>query len=133
MVRLVSSFLAMISLFFSPHLSRQTQSSIVQQIEITACLEGQVQTFTYTDQEKMGQILMYLRLLEPDLQHPIQPETFRADLYEIRLTMLDGSQCVYYQLYDLYLRKNSEGWYTISPVEGSMLHPLLLSLNADAL
>ena len=134
MIRLMSAFLATLSLWFlGPAPSPHTGSSIVTRIDVTASIDGEIYRFSYTDQEKMGEVLMYLRLLDPDLLHPIEPETFRTDAYEIRMTMLDGQETVYYQLYDTYLRKGTGYWYTISPTDGSMLHPLLLSLPPDGL
>ena len=134
MIRLISAFLATLSLWiFGPPQSTPSNTHIVEKIDVTAYINGEILRFTYTDQVKMGEILLYLRLLDPDLLHPMEPETFRTDAYEIRMTMLDGSETVYYQLYDFYLRKGSGCWYTISPTDGSMLHPLLISLPPDPL
>lgn len=131
-MRLIAMFMAILSLWgFTPRDREETPSKIVSQVQVTAAVGEEIQTFTYTRQEKMREILNYLRLLKPDLRRPMDPETFRTDAYEIRLTMLDGREVVYYQIYDLYLRKNEGPWYTISPVDGSMLHPLLLSLPSD--
>lgn len=132
MIRAVTWFLTICSLLLNTPMEEFTpQSHIVAQVEVTASIGGESRVFTYTDPEKMETLLNYLRLLKPDVRHPLTPETFRADVYEIRLTMLDGTRNCYYQLYDTYLRKNQDPWYAISPVDGSMLHPLLLSMPPD--
>ena len=132
MIRVVTWFLTICSLLLNTPLEEFTpQSRIVTQVEVTASISGESRVFTYTDPEKMEILLNYLRLLKPDVRHPLTPETFRSDVYELRLIMLDGSKNSYYQLYDTYLRKNDSPWYAISSVDGSMLHPLLLSMPPD--
>lgn len=106
-------------------------SRVVTSIDVTASENGQLLHYRYTEQQKMGAILNYLRQLDPDVLKPITPDTFRTDAYEIRIQFSDGSQTVYHQIYDQYLKKDNGQWHRIDRIQGSMLQPLLTSLPSD--
>ena len=106
---------------------------VVTQVDVLSTQGGQLQAYHYTDGEKVQAILSYLRKLSPDRQTPITPDTFRTDAYQIVLTLSDGSQSVYCQIYDEYLQKNSGPWRSIDRVQGAVLPHLLSKLPSDQL
>jgi len=106
---------------------------VVTRIDVSATQDGQLLQYHYTDTDKMETILQYLRNLKPDRSAPITPDTFRTDAYEIRLTLSDGSQTIYYQIYDEYLQKNGGPWQSIDSTKGAAIQQLLLILPSDSL
>lgn len=104
---------------------------VVTAIDVTAAQEGSLIRYRYTENEKIGTILQYLRQLAPDQVTPITPDTFRSDAYEIRLTLSDGSQNVYYQIYDEYLQKDNGPWKSIDKAQGATLPQLLAATPSD--
>ncbi len=106
---------------------------VVTRIDVISTQEGTLKQFTYTDSKKMKTVLYYLRNLQPDRSTPITPDTFRTDAYEIRLTLSDGTQTVYHQIYDEFLQKNGGQWKSIDRTQGANLPQMLANLPSDAL
>lgn len=106
---------------------------VVTQIDVAATQAGEIFQFHYTEPEKMQTILQYLRRLEPDQFTPITPDTFRTDAYEICLTLSDGSQTVYHQIYNEYLQKNGGPWQSIDRALAASLPQLLANMPSDTL
>lgn len=106
---------------------------VVTSIDVSTTENGEILRYHYTATEKMETILKYLRKLNPDQFTPITPDTFRTDAYEIILNLSDGSQTVYHQIYDEYLKKNNGPWQRIDRGQGSALPQLLASLPSDQL
>ena len=106
---------------------------VVTQIDVITTQDGALLQFHYRQPEKMKVILTYLRHLKPSQFKPITPDTFRSDAYEIRLTLSDGSQTVYHQIYDEYLQKNGGPWKSIDRVQGGTLYTMLSNLPSDQL
>ena len=104
---------------------------VVTRVDVTVSQEGSLKRFHYRQAEKVGAILGYLRRLKPDQFAPISADTFRTDAYEIRLTLSDGSQSVYHQIYDEYLQKNGGQWQRIDRTQGGSLPKLLSDLPSD--
>lgn len=106
---------------------------VVTRIDVISTEDGFTQNYHYTDNTKMQVILHYLRNLQPDKSTPINPDTFRADAYEIKLTMSDGSQTVYRQIFDEYLQKNGGRWHSIDRTLGAILPKVLDNMTSDRL
>lgn len=104
---------------------------VVTQVTITATQGGKSLVYQYTDPDKMGAVLTYLRTLDATRSAPIAPETFRTPSYQIQLTLSDGSQTIYRQLHDSYLQKNDGPWHMIDPPKGATLLPLLRLMPSD--
>lgn len=104
---------------------------VVTQIDVTATHEGALLEYRYTENEKMEAILHYLRQLKPDHFTPIAADTFRTDAYEIRLTLSDGSNTVYRQIYNEYLQKDQGPWRSIDQTRGGTLLHLLSNMSSD--
>ena len=106
---------------------------VVTVIDVVSTVDGSTQTYHYTNSYKMQVILHYLRNLHPDRSTPISPDTFRADSYEIKLSLSDGSQTVYRQIFDEYLQKNGGRWQSIDRTLGAILPKVLDNMASDQL
>lgn len=105
---------------------------VVTCIDVVTTQDGELLEFRYTESEKMEAVLSYLRSLEPDQFTPITADTFRTDTYEIRLTLSDGSQTVYHQIYDEYLQEDQGPWRSIDTAQGGTLLQLLINMPSDS-
>ena len=108
-----------------------TVPQIVTRVEVIHAAEEGLEHFTYTSPEKIEILLGYLRTARPSAADPITPETFRAEAYEIRVTLLDGTQRVYNQIYDRYLQRPGDPWRHIHTSHGGSLRSLLQELPPD--
>jgi hypothetical protein len=106
-------------------------SRVVQQVEITVYSDGQQRIHRYSDDQKMGAVLQYIRALKPSASVPIAPDTFRTDAYRITLRLSDGTQRIYHQLYDVYLMEDGGLWRGIDPSRGATLRQLLMLMESD--
>ena len=104
---------------------------VVTKVTVMVTQRGEPLVYQYTDPEKMGTVLTYLRTLGPARCAPIAPETFRTASYHIQLTLSDGSQTVYRQLHDSYLQRNDGPWRVIEAPKGATLLPLLRLMPSD--
>lgn len=104
----------------------------VTRIQVTASRDSMVSDQTFTDPKSMSAILNYLRLLDPYTAVTIDPSTFRADAFRITVYHSDGSQNIYYQLYDQYLQTDGSGWKKIDPKQGSKLPDILSSIPTQS-
>lgn len=110
---------------------QQHGSRVVERVEVEVYGQGKRMTYRYTEPEKMGAVLQYIRQLKPSVAVPISPDTFRTDAYRITLFLSDGSQRVYHQLYDMYLQEEGGLWRGIDPSRGSALRQLLMLMEQD--
>ncbi len=104
---------------------------VVTQIQVTTISEGQITETVFVQNEAMVALLQYLRLLELGGKTNIQPETFRADSYEIILTHSDGNHTIYRQLDNGFLQTDDGPWKTIPPALGDTLPTLLQQLTVS--
>lgn len=118
--------------YYAPH-GENHPVRVVKRIDVISTQDGSVTRFCYTDSKKMETVLHYLRNLQPDKYTPITPDTFRTDAYEIRLTLSDGTQTVYHQIYDEFLQKNGGRWKSIDRVQGATLPQMLSIMPSDEL
>ena len=105
--------------------------SVVTGIEVAVIREDRSETFHYYQDEKMQAVLSYLRSLNASGYAPIDPDSFRTDAYRFCLTMADGSERVYYQLYDEYLQRDGGPWLCIDEAKASSLPQLLKLIPSD--
>lgn len=98
------------------------------------CQEQDVQISRhYTNSPKMEYVLMYLRLLEPLGKPETDPDTLEAAVFEITVTMADGSRQVYRQKAHRYLSSNGGPWKTIDPEQAAGLYRLIAKVPSDSL
>ena len=85
----------------------------------------------YSDDEKMGAVLDYLRLLKTYGPAEVDPEATDGSRIQITLRFSDGSQKVYDQWADQFLRCDGGKWEQINPEQGQELALLLGMLESD--
>ena len=85
----------------------------------------------YTSDDKIQNILSYLRLIEPKGTAQTNPETLPGGLYTITLLYADGSQQIYYQKNNSYLRENNGKWKMINEKKAEWLGQLIEQTESD--
>ncbi|MBE7002382.1 MAG: hypothetical protein E7421_06800 [Ruminococcaceae bacterium] len=83
----------------------------------------------YTQPANMQSVLTYLRILQP--HGPAVPKDTYDTTCEITLQYSDGSDRVYYQLGNRYIRRDEGGWEYIDSSRATLLYPMLLLLPSD--
>ena len=110
---------------------KRIQCRYVTQVDIHCDHEGTPIVRSYTTEDKMGAVLMYLRLLQFSGAPSLDPDTVPADVYQISVTLSDGSRRVYSQKDHRYFRKPTSGWQNISPVQAAELYALMRHFESD--
>ena len=108
-----------------------TAYRVVCSIHITHRNGSAAQEYRYEDQEKMQQILDYLRWIDPYGTPAEDPEEQRGEEFLIELHYSDGTTKTYHQRCDRYLRVGEKPWKKIAPERGRELRELLESLNRE--
>ncbi|MBR4017070.1 MAG: hypothetical protein IKK11_04580 [Oscillospiraceae bacterium] len=103
---------------------------VVTGVEVAYSRAGDTLYRTYTKQASMGSILTYLRLLRP-FGPTVPKESFDTSC-TIKLQYSDGTDSVYLQQGNRYLRRDGEEWQNIDRSRATLLYPLLLLLPSDA-
>ena len=85
----------------------------------------------YTQDEKMSQILAYLRQIDPYGTPQEDPLLTDGSLFQISLTYSDGSKKIYEQKGDRFLRQDGGPWENINPAKAEALGQLLGTLPSD--
>ena len=104
---------------------------VVTQVDISCERETLLLHRHYTDPQKMESVLLYLRLLKPIGTPQPPPEISDGALYEIILSLSDGSQRHYRQLDHRYFSKDAGPWMLIDPEQAAGLYFLMQKLPSD--
>ena len=96
---------------------------VVTQVEVSATVDGQTNSITYTEDREMQSVLNYLRLTKKRKKTDIDPDSFRADSYEITLYYSDGQYNTYRQLHDGFLQIDGGSWQEIETKKMELLFP----------
>ena len=84
---------------------------------------------SYTSEDKIAAVLMYIRLLH--LSGNPEITTTTENFYQIDLTLSDGSHRIYEQKDHRYFRKPQACWQTIPPEQAAKLYALMAHLESD--
>ena len=85
----------------------------------------------YSNDEKVRSVLNYLRLLKTYGPPETDPEAEGGNRIRLTLTFSDGTEKVYEQWADQYLRSNGGPWQLISTEQGQELYLLLGMMESD--
>ena len=88
-------------------------------------------TRNYSNQEKVRSVLNYLRHLRTYGTPETDPDAAEGSRIQITLTFSDGSQKIYDQWADQYLRSDGGPWQLISTEQGQDLYLLLGMMESD--
>lgn len=105
---------------------------IVSQVHIVYKNESMEVGRDFYREENIRQILDYLRYMDPYGIPREDPETAASRVFFITLIYTDGSQRVYEQRADQYLRINDGDWKRIDPQKALYLSGLLAMMASDA-
>lgn len=104
---------------------------VVTRVDISCQKENMLIERHYTDSRKMEYVLLYLRLLKPLGKPDTDPDQLDKDIYEITVSLSDGSQKNYRQKAHKYFSWESRPWQKISPAKASGLYALMQHLPSD--
>lgn len=110
---------------------KQLRCRYVTQVDIHCDHRGTPIHRTYTTQDKMGAVLMYLRLLDTTSPAELDPEATAADAYQIRVALSDGSSRDYMQKGHRYLFDPITGWHNIPAAQATKLYSLMQYFESD--
>lgn len=96
---------------------------VVTQVKVASTIDGQTEETIYTDSKGMESVLNYLRLVKKTKPADIDPDSFRADSYEITLYYSDGQRTTYRQLHDGFLQTDGGTWQIIETEKMELLFP----------
>ena len=96
---------------------------VVTEVQVAATIDGETHVRTYTESPQMESVLCYLRLLEKGNRTDIDPDSFRADIFEITVFYSDGQQTFYRQLHDQLLQIDDGPWQIIKKAKLQLLFP----------
>lgn len=85
----------------------------------------------YTRDDKMQQILNYLRRIDPYGTPLEDPETADGNDFQIELVYSDGSKKQYHQRSNRYLQINGGNWRLIDPKKAEELSQILCAMESD--
>ena len=131
MKRIFIIFLFAAALVFSGFQGKPSQTHCVTHIEVLGEQNGVAIQRSYTKEEKMRAVLMYLRLLEPGDVPEVDPDRISADVNHITLVFSNGEQRTYTQKGHRYFRKDSGPWQNIPPQQAAALYALMRRLESD--
>ena len=131
MKRMICFLLLGICLLFSGFQTKRVQSRYVTQIEISGKHNGIDIQRSYTEEEKMRSVLMYLRLLETGKIPSAIPDAEPTDVYRITVHLSNGEQRNYTQVDHRYFRKSTSGWESIPPNQATKLYSLMRFYESD--
>lgn len=106
--------------------------AVVEKVEVTGDYQGETISQTYTQSVKISAMLNYLRWLRPQYKADCDPEMIPGDEYIITVILSDGTQEVYHQKTNGYLRKDSGRWENIDPEKGAMLYEIISQMAGDS-
>lgn len=108
-----------------------TAYRVVSQIHIRYQNNSIYQFWHFNSDEKMEAVLTYLRILDPYGTPEVDPETVTGCDFLITLVYSDGSNKIYQQRSDRFLRIGDGPWRRIDPDTALQLSQLLGVLTSD--
>ena len=104
---------------------------VVTGVDISCQYEDAQISRHYTKSPKMEYALLYLRLLDTGKPPEIDPNTLDKPVFEIAVTLSDGSKDIYRQKAHRYFSKNGRPWQTIDPEQAAGLYRLIAKVPSD--
>ena len=103
------------------NLSDHAVRPMVASVEIYTRHDETASSYTCWEDQTVRQILNYLRGARTHRVTTSLPPYEGQDLYLIRVRMTDGSNQIYQQIGNDFLRKNGSAWMCINPRHGKKL------------
>lgn len=129
--RILFFLLALALLFTGCRPSPKAQCRYTTRVEITCDYEGGTIRRSYTQEDKMGAVLLYLRLLKKEGPPDIDPNTLPSEVFQITVFLSDGSSRSYTQYGHRYIKDGLSGWRRIPADQAINLHRLFAHFDSD--
>lgn len=107
-----------------------TPPRIVTEVTVTRTENGTAQQVRYTNGEKIGVILDYLRLADPYGKPDTDPESLSGPEYRIELHYSRWPSKVYRQKADRYMMSDGK-WQSIKKEHGEYLRQIIDGMAGD--
>ena len=104
---------------------------VVSQIDVVYQNAPIVAQMNFRDQEKMQQILFYLRRISPYGTPTVDPEQVQGSDFYITLVYSDQTKKTYHQRDDRFMRIDSGPWKRIDSNRALMLSRILGTMESD--
>ena len=96
---------------------------MVTHVQVAVTSNGLTHSVTYTEDPQIESVLCYLRLLEKGNRSDMDPDSSRANIYEITVFYSDGQHTIYRQLHDQLLQTDGGPWQIIQKAKLELLFP----------
>ena len=116
---------------YHDHRGDQAQSRVVLKIDIDYHFGALSHSRSYRDNEKMREVLNYLRTIKPYGPPEEDPATAFGSLFIITLIYSDGSHKTYLQKSNRYLLEEGGSWQKINPQKAALLGDILAQTPSD--
>lgn len=130
MLKWIMTILSFSLLLGGTNLTKVSPCRVVTEISVEWQENGMPLRQVYTDQGKMNKYLIYLRSLGPQSVADI-PDEPDEPLYEIRLTLSDGSTVLYKQQGTRFFQETDSHWQAIDPEDASRFPLILAAIPSD--
>ncbi len=111
--------------------SLSTGYRVVTQVDIACRHEETLVTRHYTEAKKMESVLLYLRLLKPLGKPESDPELLDREVFEITVSLSDGTRKHYRQKAHRYITRENRPWEVIDPAQAYGLYALMRHYPSD--
>ena len=105
---------------------------VVTAVDISCRQESVEISRHYETYEKMEAVLLYIRLADKGRTPETNPETLKADTWQICVRLSDGQQHIYKQKDHRYFYRPRQGWRTLDPDHAAKLYALLRHYESDS-
>ena len=112
---------------------QETGLRMVVQIDVSCSQDGESIHRSYTSEDKMEAMLLYLRLLKPLGPAQTDPEELLGPANEIVVRFSNGQQRIYRLRADRFLSTDSHPWQSVDQVHAQELYKLVILMSSDVL
>ena len=132
-------FLLLLSLFLLSGCSRVNidhQDSglrMVVQIDVSCSQDGESIHRSYTSENKMEAMLLYLRLLKSQGPAHTNPEELLGPACKIVVQFSNGQKRIYRLRADRFLSTDSQPWQSVDQAHAQELYKLVMLMSSDTL
>ena len=134
------SLLPLIALFLFSGCSRvhipdeqEPALRMVVQIDVSCSQDGESIHRSYTSENKMEAMLLYLRLLKPQGPTETNPEELLGPACKIVVRFSNGQERIYRLRADRFLSTDSHPWQSVDQAHAQELYKLVMLMSSDNL
>ena len=110
---------------------RESALRMVVQIDVSCSQDGESIHRSYTSENKMEAMLLYLRLLKSQGPAKTDPEQLIGPACEIVVRFSNGQRRIYRLRADRFLSTDSHPWQSVDQTHAQKLYKLVMLMNSD--